>query len=355
MAAGLLVAEGCAAGFVRSSDERVAVMGRVDRSRPDQLRIGYPGVTLRVRFEGPSLAARFSATTAASRIAVLVDGGAPRVVHLASGDSEVRLAEGLGPGAHTVDVVHRTETWQGIVTVHGFAAAPGGKLLPAEPWPARRLLLVGDSVTCGEAIDRAPDCSDAHDAGATSNGALAYGMLLGRALGAQVHLVCYGGRGLVRDWRGKSNVLTGPQLFDAALPLDGHPVPWRHADYTPDVVIVSLGTNDFNLDLGPLPEREPFVAAYVAFVRAIRAAHKDAYVLLTEGAIVNDEKDPSRPQKTVLRDYIAETVRRAGDPRVQAVPATHYPGNDCNPHPTRAQHEAMARDLEPVVRALTGW
>lgn len=355
MAAGVLAAEGCAGGLVRATDGRVAIMGRVDRTDPSRVRVGYPGVTFRVRFEGPSLAARFSCTTGASRIAVLVDGGAPRVLQLAAGESEVPLAEGLGPGPHVVDVVHRTETWQGIVGVRGFVVGPGAKLLPSEPRPARRLLLVGDSVTCGEAIDRAPDCRDAHAAAVTGNGYLSYGMLLGRALGAEVHLVCYGGRGLVRDWRGKTNVLTGPQLFDAALPIDGHPVPWNHADYTPDVVIVSLGTNDFNLDLGPLPEREPFVAAYVAFVRAIRARYPAAQVLLTEGAIVNDEKDPARPQKTVLRDYIAETVRRAGDARVRAVPAAHYPGDDCNPHPTRAQHEAMARDLEPVVRAATGW
>jgi lysophospholipase L1-like esterase len=355
MTAALLAAGGCAGGLIRPSDPRVAIMGRVDRSSPDRIRIGYPGVTLRVRFEGPSLAARFSTSTAASRIAVIVDGGAPRVVHLAGGESEVPLADGLGPGPHQVDVVHRTETWQGIVTVRGFALGAGGKLLPAPPWPARRLLIIGDSVTCGEAIDRAPDCRDAHAAAVTSNGQLSYGMLLSRALGAQAHLVCYGGRGLVRDWRGKTNVLNGPQLFDAALPVDGHPVPWDHADYTPDVVIVSLGTNDFNLDLDPFPDREAYVGAYVAFVRAIRAVHKDAYVLLTEGAIVNDDKDPTRPQKTVLRDYITETVRRVNDPRVQAVPATHYPGDDCNPHPTRAQHEAIARDLEPIVRALTGW
>jgi len=260
VAAGVLAAEGCAGGLVRATDGRVAIMGRVDRTDPSRVRVGYPGVTFRVRFEGPSLAARFSCTTGASRIAVLVDGGAPRVLQLAAGESEVPLAEGLGPGPHVVDVVHRTETWQGIVGVRGFVVGPGAKLLPSEPRPARRLLLVGDSVTCGEAIDRAPDCRDAHAAAVTGNGYLSYGMLLGRALGAEVHLVCYGGRGLVRDWRGKTNVLTGPQLFDAALPIDGHPVPWNHADYTPDVVIVSLGTNDFNLDLGPLPEREPFAA-----------------------------------------------------------------------------------------------
>jgi lysophospholipase L1-like esterase len=357
-AAAAVTALACASGGGRVAgpvDPRVAIMGRVDRADPARVRVGYPGVTFRVRFEGPALAGRFSCSNAASRIAVLVDGGAPRVVRLAAGDSQVALAAGLPPGPHVVELVHRTETWEGIVTVRGFDAGPDGRILRADPWPERRLLVIGDSVTCGEAIDRAADCRDAHDAAATSNGYLAYGMLLGRTFGAQVHLVCYGGRGLVRDWRGKTNVLNGPQLFDASLPVDLHPAPWDHAGYVPEVVIVALGTNDFNLDLGALPDREAYVAAYVAFIRSIRARYPAAHVVLTEGAIVNDEKDPARPQKTVLRQYLAETVARLGDARVEVVPATHYPGDACNAHPTRAQHEAIARDLEPVIRRLTGW
>jgi hypothetical protein len=32
-----------------------------------------------------------------------------------------------------------------------------------------------------------------------------YGMLMAKQLNAQVQLVCYGGRGLVRTWDGKTN------------------------------------------------------------------------------------------------------------------------------------------------------
>jgi hypothetical protein len=90
-------------------------------------------------------------------------------------------------------------------------------------------------------------------------------------------------------------------------------------------------------------------------VRAIRARHPAAHVFLTEGAIVNDDKDPARPQKTVLRAYIDETVRNVADPRVHAFASRHYPGDACNEHPTRAEHEAMARDLESVLRTTLGW
>jgi lysophospholipase L1-like esterase len=358
-AVGLAMLLGAGAGgggmdgaLVPPSDARIAVMGRVQRPAPSRLRFGYPGVTLRVRFEGPTLALRVDAETPNAHLGVAVDGGDQRVVRLAKGESDLLLAEGLGGGAHTVEIVHRTETWMGVVNVLGVRPAPGGRLLTPDPWPARRMLFVGDSVTCGERIDRQPDEAEPF---ASSNGHLAFGMRLARALDAQCHLVCYGGRGLVRDWRGRSDVLTGPQLFELAVADESGAPAWDHAGYEPHVVFVSLGTNDFNLALGPLPEREGFVAAYVRFVRRVRALHPRAHVFLTEGAIVNDAADPKRPQKSVLREYLREAARRLADARVHVVPSEHYPGDAANAHPTREQHAAMARDFAPILRQTLGW
>jgi lysophospholipase L1-like esterase len=323
----------------------------VDARDGRRIRIGYPGVTLRLRFEGPSLALRVAGDTGNSRLAVMIDGGEPRVLRVPAGESDITVAEGLGPGPHTVDVVHRTEAWQGIVTVLGFRLAEGGRLLPPLPWPSRKLLFIGDSVTCGEGVDREGTCEK--DAPRWSNALLSYGMLTARALDAQAHLVCHGGRGLVRDWEGRHDRLNAPDFFDLAV-ADEARAPWDHGRYVPDAVLVSLGTNDFNLALGPLPEREPFVSAYVRFVRRILARYPRARVLLTEGAIV-DDADPARPRRTVLRDYIAETVRRLADPRVRAIATGHQPGDSCDAHPTRGQHAAMARELEPELRRALGW
>ena len=329
-------------------------MGRVERPDRMHLRMGYPGVTLRVRFEGPEILLRASSTTGDSRLDVSVDGAAPTVVRVAQEEGDLVLTSGLPAGPHTVDVVHRTEAWQGIVTVRGFVLPRGGRTLAPQPWPSRRLLFIGDSVTCGERVERPATCGP-KDAARDSNGFLSYGMIAARALDAQAHLVCYGGRGLVRDWEGKRDVLNAPQFFRLSVADAEHLPAWSHAAYAPDAVVVSLGTNDFNLSQGALPERAGWVSAYVRFVKDIRAAHPQALILLTEGAIVNDATDPQRPTRTVLREYIRETVRRVGDPRVRAFESQHYPGDDCDAHPTRAQHEAMARDLEPVLReALSG-
>lgn len=338
--------------LVPARDPRLVWMGRVDTTDPARPRFGYPGVTLRLAFEGPSIGLRVAAATPNVHVSVLVDGVPSRVVRLPPGESDLGLAGGLGPGPHTAEFVHRTETWQGTLAVLGVRLPPGGRLMPPPPFPKRKLMFIGDSVTCGSGLERAFAC--AKDGTASSNGAASYGMLLGQRLDAQSHLVCYGGRGVVRDWRGRRDVLTGPEFFDLAVPDEPKGPAWDHARYVPDAVVVSLGTNDFNLALGPFPEREEYVSAYVAFLKAIRARYPSALLLATEGAIVNDGED-GRKQKTTLAGYVAEAVRQVGDPRVRAVPARHYPGDACDAHPTAEQHAAMARDLEPVLREALGW
>lgn len=340
--------------LLRSNDPLVAWMGRVDRTDPARPRLGFPGVTIRVRFEGPTLALRAS-DTGHSAFDVIVDGGDARVVRLGEAvERDYVLAEGLDDAVHVADIVRRTETWQGIVTVAGFRLAPGKRLLEPTPWPLRRLLFIGDSVTAGEGTDRQGDC--AKDAPRFANARLSYGMRLGRVLDAQVHLVAFGGRGLTRDWRGRSDVLTAPRFFELQIPEDeGHPPPFDHASYVPDGVVVSLGTNDLNLAPGPLPRRDEFVAAYVRFVRTIRARYRGAHVFLTEGAIVNDAADPVQKPRSTLRSYIEETLATLADPKVHDAGGAYYPGDHCDAHPTGEQHRLIARDLEPVLRRALGW
>jgi Carbohydrate esterase 2 N-terminal/GDSL-like Lipase/Acylhydrolase family len=316
--------------------------------------MGFPGVTIRLAFEGPTLAIRVADTTGHSSFAVVIDNGDPRALRCEQGVHEPLLASHLDEGRHTAEIVRQSEAWQGIVTFLGVRLAAGKSLLEPAPWPRRKLLFIGDSVTAGEMIDREPDCPG--DLFGPSNARESYGMLLARALDAQSHLVAYGGRGVIRDWQGRSDVLNAPQFFDLAVPDEPGPAPaWDHALYVPDAVFVSLGTNDFNLAIGPLPEREAFVSAYVGLLRAVRERYPSALVFITEGAIVNDESDPARKPKSTLREYLDETARRLGDARVRHVEAEHYPGDACNAHPTRHQHRLMARDVEPVLREALGW
>ncbi|MRW88989.1 xylan esterase [Duganella sp. FT80W] len=327
------------AATVVASDPRVVVEGRTAPAADGGLRFSYPGVSFFVNFDGTRLAATFDASGKDSFLDVVVDGIA-RKLRLAVGRASVVLAEGLARGPHGVEIVNRSETWQGNATLLSFDTDGTWRAPPA--LPARKLAILGDSVTCGASIDRA----------STERGAAwgspreSYGMLLARRLNAQVQLVCYGGRGLIRTWEGKTNEMNLADYYGMALPTQPQSVPWDQRNYRPDAIIVAIGTNDMTVGI---PEREPYVQAYVSLVRTLLQDHSQAQIMLTEGSILHDEK------QAALHSYIADTIQRVADPRLHAIASTHYPGDADDAHPTREQHISITNDLLPQVRAIMHW
>lgn len=345
MAAMLLLAGAAnATETVRADDARVTRMGRTVAGPDGAVRFGYAGVTLGLAVDGSRLSMQ-ALGGANSVVDVVVDGGAPRTLRLEPRMRSYDLFLDAGPGPHHVEITHRTETWLGVPTIAGFAT--DGRVLRAPALPARRLLVLGDSVTCGAGMER-PGGADAADKGRPSwwNARASYGMRLGRALQAQVQLVCYGGRGLVRSYDNRTDEFQLPAFYELAIPDAGHPVEWRQADYRPDLILVAIGTNDFTQGI---PERAAYVDAYTAFVRTLLRDHPHAQIALTEGAILDGEK------KAALTGDIAAVVARVGDARVHALASAHHPGDAADAHPLTSQHAEMARELAPPLQALMGW
>ncbi len=328
------------------SDPRIVLLGRMDKHDASQPRMGYPGTTIRFRFTGSSAWARFSSDTDTAAVTTVVDGGQPTVHELKKGLTDIVLAAGLDTGQHTAEIVKRTETWQGTIRFLGVGLAPDGTLADPGPLPKRKIMFIGDSVTCGAGLDHAPGCKDGLFR--PTNAYDSYGMLLGRRLDAQVHLVCFGGRGLIRDYRGRRDVLNAPQFFGLSVPADepSQQAEWSPSDWLPDAILVSIGTNDFNLQKTQPLAHDEFVETYVTFVRGIREKYPEAVIMLTQGAIVTDD---------TLKVFIRDTVAKVNDPHVIWVGSRHYPGLDCDAHPTRAEHRRMADDFEPVFRQTLGW
>jgi lysophospholipase L1-like esterase len=334
---------------IRADDARVTRMGRTVAEPDGTVRFGYSGVTLSLAVQGSRLSMEAAGGGANSLVDVVVDGGAPSVLHLDPQSRTYDLLKDAGPGQHRVDIVHRTETWLGVPVIARFST--DGHVVQAPALPSRKLLVLGDSVTCGAGMER-PSGPDAADKGKPSwwNAGASYGMLLGRALHAQVQLVCYGGRGLVRSYNNRTDEYQLPAFYELAIPDAAHPVKWKQADYQPDLILVAIGTNDFTQGI---PERAMYVDAYVSFVRTLLRDHPHAKIALTEGAILDGEK------KAALTDYIAATVARVGgqgsEQRVRAIPSIHHPGDAADAHPLTSQHAEMAQELAPQLSALMGW
>jgi lysophospholipase L1-like esterase len=340
---------------VPGDDPRLQWMGRTAPARRGGVTIGFPGVTLRFGVRGADrVATVFQTTSADCCFDVIVDDGPSEMLQLRKGRSVRTLAAGLATDVqHDIALVRRTESWQGVVTVREVHLPADAELLAPPPLPERRLLFIGDSITAGTGVDHlSPDYPKGCG---SSNANAAYGMLLSRRLDAQVHLVACGGRGLVRDWQGLGNDATNNAtiFFERSLPDDPR-APWDHARYSPDAIVIALGTNDVSVGI---PEERTWVSAYLTFLRRIRALHSRARIFLATSpiyAVRQECREPQDPKAVAIERYLnivaSEHAAATGDARIELVRLRHQPGTPQDGHPTGPQHELIADDFEPALR-----
>src|ERR1017187_7148919 len=230
---------------VGPDDPRIAFVGGVELSDKGA-QMGFPGITIRFVYTGPAPVMKLTGDSPNCFFNLSCNGWDPVIVKLNQGENEIPLPTGTAPqGGWLVELVRRTESWMGTASFDGLLLPAGCELLPPPPWPVRKLMFIGDSLTCGEYNERLPQENDSTPR--STNAARSYGMLLARWLGAQVHLVSYGGRGITRDWSGKTDVNILPVFFPRTLP-DKAGSAWDHSRYQPDVIVINDGT-DF--DAGP--------------------------------------------------------------------------------------------------------
>jgi lysophospholipase L1-like esterase len=327
-------------------------MGRTEMVH-GQARMGFPGITVRFAYRGPAPVLKLTGDTANCFFNLSCNGWDPVVIRLKPGANDIPLPTGVAPSSGwTIELVRRTESWMGTAAFDGLLLPAGCELLVPPAWPKRKLMFIGDSLTCGEYLERFPPEDDATPR--ATNAARSYGMLLAKWLDAQVHLVSYGGRGITRDWAGKADVNTLPVFFPRALP-DDPASRWDHTTYSPDVIVINVGT-DF--DAGPLDETT-FTAAYAAFVAQVRAVHPQALLLLCESGFMSDgtngKSRATRDQLLRTMQRVADQCHEAGDGQVRVIRCGFYPGTASDGHVVAFQHEQIALELLGQLKQLTGW
>lgn len=341
------------ANYVPATAAEVLVEGRVAKTPADSLRLGFTGTTLHLHCRDSRLMMRVKASSDEVYFDVQTDDGEPVRLRCHVGEAEYPILEQAPLTEHFLEITRRSESWQGTCEILGFQLTDSERLLPPPPLPGRKLMFIGDSITCGAATDIRDDDplkgKTAHEE-QTSNARLSFGKILARRLHAQCHLVSYGGRGVIRDWQGFRTLRNAPQFYELTLP-DDPSTSWNPADYVPDAIVICLGTNDFNQGV---PDENEFVNAYVEFIRKIRRDARRAKIFLADSPILYDA--PGKPPKrSVLHAYIVETIEKLGDPEVRLAPVKHYEGVPNNGHPSRADHEAIATEIEPLLRQALGW
>jgi lysophospholipase L1-like esterase len=340
------LATACARG-PRGDDPRLRYEGRVARV-DGAVRMAWPMTALHARFEGDGLTLRLddnlheSAYTQRDAITVTVDDGPPRRITLRPGTWEYRVAERLGPGAHSVRVAKVTEGEAGTVTVLRVRPLGEGRLLDAAPTPTRRLLVVGDSISAGYGVDGAD--ARCHGGSATNNASRAWPALVAASLGAELHLLAWSGRGLTRNYD-PSAVATLPDIASRTIPTQPEPR-WDDTRWTPQDIVVNAGTNDV---ARPGFDDALYANTLESLLGTLQAHAPAARVLVLVGPLLHDDYPTpgsrARQRVRAATDLAVARRVRAGflrTERMEVDAATEAEGSGCDAHPSAATQRRIA-------------
>jgi lysophospholipase L1-like esterase len=329
--------------------------GRFDRSDADELVFAWSGSRISARFSGTSAGAVFDDAGGKNQFGIIVDGKLrPAKLSAKRGEHAYLLAAGLTPGEHEVTVHRLTEANLGETKFLGFRFGKEGKLLSHAASFARRIEVIGDSISTGYGNEG--EDKTCHFSPETENHYLTYEAIAARNLGAELVTIAWSGKGVFSN-RGTADTVVMPVLWRRTLPArdDSN---WNFSDYQPNAVVINLGTNDFAPEV---QDWSPFGGAYLASVREVRSRYPKAAIFCAIGPALSDQWPEGRMALTHARSGIEGAVaalRGGGDAKIYFVEfplQTGENGYGCDWHPNVKTHELMAGVLESELRAKMGW
>jgi hypothetical protein len=331
-------------------------LGRVDTRDSQNPRFSWQGAGVIATVHGSAIAVKLRTEgTDSVFFQPVVDGKpTPRIEVKSGADRDVTLATGLADSDHEVALYRETEGQFGVSTFLGFTR---GTLQAAPRSNGRLIEVIGDSISAGQGIlgsETHPNgVASPCDGGASNSSWFAtYASLAGHALHAEVSTIARSGWGMYRDGTGDTQGVLS-SLYDNTLGSSDTPK-WTF-DRQPAVVVINLGTNDWNVgDPGPA-----FESAARDFIQRIRSHYPSAWIFLAIGSkLWGSQFDEANAR---LRSVAAERAA-AGDSKVisfdlgiQNLGADSMIPTGCAWHPSAAEHRRMASILRKQLATKLGW
>ena len=331
-----------------ASDSRIEYTGRT-LINGNEVTYDWSGVYFRVKFNGPYLAMKCSDTKNCwfnlwvdKEMAPVAD---KKFMVGQASDTLIVLAEGLGKGQHEVILQKRTEGEQGRFTVHSFLSE--GEIFQANGRKERHIEFIGDSYTCGYGTES--DNRNDPFLAETENCNLTYAAITARYFGADFNLVSHSGQGIARNYDSAGAGYHMPHRYKQVFNAAKEPL-WEPSmgAYTPDIVVIYLGTNDFSTGQQPLEIN--FRNNYIALLQKIKANYGENTPILCMGS----NADP------YLYDYIRNAVVVSGLKKVAYMTISNHAHNyegdmGASWHPNYKGHIKVASCMIPYISSLTGW
>lgn len=272
-----------------------------------------------------------------------VDGVIVANISLAHGaPQQYVVASGLDAShAHNLTLWYATDPiamgWPYIpAAVQTFTSlSTDGAFVPPPTRRTRRLLIIGDSITAGNQINRTT-CAPDH--------AFTYGAQLCEYFDANCTTTAISGKGLYENCCDGNETMAA--IFRRVFAFDASRL-WDAADVAPDAVLLNLGTNDMNHDNGSAWQ-DGFINTYAQFVYNLTQlfSRPQLPVFCGVGPITHSY-EPLVVQAMALaksRYNVASTTF-----------VNYTTVLDGCGHPGFVGHDEMFAIAEPIVASVMGW
>jgi lysophospholipase L1-like esterase len=149
-----------------------------------------------------------------------------------------------------------------------------------------------------------------------------------------------------------------PKKYGRTLPADTASQ-WDLGKWVPHVVVINLGTNDFNKGN---PTEEQFAGTYREFIKRLRGYYPETHFFCLVGPMLNDRWPVGTKALSTIRRYLDNMIgkfKAEGETKVHYVECPpqnkKQDGIGSSHHPSVKTHQLMAGHLTAEIRKTMNW
>ncbi|NHK29107.1 SGNH/GDSL hydrolase family protein [Parvularcula flava] len=292
----------------------------------------WPGTYFETAFEGRE--AYIEIGDGDVMLNVIVDAGQP--VRLIKPEAGLYRISGLADGTHSLKVQVISESQAGATAIGSVYTT--GSYTPLKT-RGPQIEFIGDSHTVGYGnTSTTRDCTQ-EDVWLTTDTSQGPAGVIAGHYGADYQVNAISGRGIVRNYDGGAGD-TLPAAYPFALLNDD--TTYEPEGWAPEVVVISLGTNDFSTELKPEEKwatrdalQQDFASTYVAFVEMLHERYPGASFILWATDLADGEI-------AAMGEAVADEVVAAGDIDITFISIPGLAMSGCHYHPDTADAGRIA-------------
>jgi hypothetical protein len=327
--------------LVTPDNAQINYYGRFDFSSPSTPKFNWSGSIIEAAFSGNSIGINLKDGQADYDIEI--DGKIDTIIRTESNTSKYIISTKLSTGNHVIRIMQRSENHWGVATFGGFYLADGNQLLAAPQKPVRKIEFIGDSHTVGYGNESSSrTCGSIRSYTNTNR---SFGPVVGKAFHSQYIVLGWSGRGMVRNYGDAAKKSSEPYPTSYGSILSSNSGNWDFTKWIPDLVVISLCTNDFSTT--PYPDDTMFINGYHKFIATVLSNYSNTSILCVSSHAGRAD--------TCIKRVVSEENSMAHNKIYYAEYPQNLTAEGCDWHPTVADDKLIADTLISVIMRKVGW